>query len=222
MASDNDVQDSAQPRASSGRLTPHADAPQRWPQRRRGSMPRLKLPLALLWLFLLASCSPFQDRSVSINKELEVLQAAVGNALSQRQCNYISIGRRLGARQEDMSEFLLNGILLADGEHLEKSRSMVLDFWVTNSSGSKIRLSRPERRFIGQRGANLGHLTSGDGVCTVRLSRVGWSSDGQHALVYLGLQEGSLPAEVLLELERGEEGWGAAREWFSTETIILD
>lgn len=189
-------------------------------------MPRIKTPLTfaliVLWSLSLSSCSAYQDRSSPIPEELGVLQAAVDTILSQRHCDYISVGRAPGTRQEDIPKLLLDGILTADGEGLEKARALALDFWVRNSSGLDLRLSGSERRLLGQKGAKLGYLTSGNRVCTLQLSQVGWSGDHQRALVCIWLREGSLSGGALLELERGEEGWRVAREWVGFDTITLD
>ena len=187
-------------------------------------MSRFTLAVTLLWPLLLASCCAFEGGSPPVAgelEELEVLKAAADGAIT-RNCDYVSIRKTLGVRERDVSGLLLHGIFEAPEESLGATRDLAAAFWTINSGGTSSKLSSSQQRLLGQKRPRFVHFVTGKRGCKVRLSRVGWSTDHQHALVYVGLQQDSLPGAVLLELERRENGWRVAKEWARFETIILD
>jgi hypothetical protein len=192
---------------------------------RIASVPRFTSAITLLLLFTLTSCSTlkrnFSPTSETL-KELEVLKAAADEAMRPRNCDYVSVNRTLGIREKNVSELMLDGLFQTPEVSLQAARDLALSFWASNSGGTWLKLSGSEQRFLGQRVPKLVHLATGNRGCKLRLSRVGWSQDHQHALVYVRIQEGSLPGAVLLELKRQESGWRAARLWAGFETIVLD
>ena len=150
-----------------------------------------------------------------------MLRAAVNSVINNpsRSCDYVFVERTLGVREDDIMGLILSGLFQAEKDNLEADRELALIFWTSNSS--HLDLSVPERQVLGQRWSLLAHLAPAKASCKVRISRVGWSIDGQHVLVYVGVRS-PLPKAVLLELQRGEGGWEAVREWAVTETIVLD
>jgi hypothetical protein len=186
---------------------------------------RFTSAITLLLLFTLNSCSTLKGNSSPATeklKELEVLKVAADEAMRPRNCDYVSVNRTLGIREKNVSELMLDGLFQTPEISLRAARDLALAFWVSNSGGAWLKLSGSEQRFLGQRAPKLVYLATGNRGCKLRLSRVGWSQDHQHALVYVRFQEGSLPGAVLLELRRQESGWRTAREWAGFETIVLD
>lgn len=178
--------------------------------------------ITFFWLLSFVSCTAYKGRSPLAPEELEVLRAAADAAMEPRHCRYVAVARTLRVREDQLSELLLQGIFQTSEENWGATRDLAVALWTSNPRDSALRISGAEQKLLGQRRSKLAHLASNEKGCKVQLSRVGWSSDRRHTLVYIGFREGLLPGAVLLELERQDGSWQAVREWASLETIVLD